>query len=144
MVLSIIQMPLPPSAADWTRFKRLMGAGRAGLEIDVRYNTDMLNLITPPSCSPSACQTREGIRRDHDQIVGSSKTRREASKWTDFVAFQGVDFVTVSEYPGTFGSFGHRNKRQELCGKNTLCPPITVVQKVPTYKSSVYQHLRLR
>jgi hypothetical protein len=137
-------MPLPPSAADWTRFKRLMGAGRAGLEIDVRNDIDLLNVITPPSCSPSACQSRAGIRRDHDQIVGSSKTRREASRWTDSIAFQGVDFVTISEYPGIFGSFGRQRKRQELCGENTLCPPVTVVRKVPTYKSSLYQHLRLR
>ena len=137
-------MPLPPSAADWTRFKRLIEAERAGRKIDVRHNTDMLNVVTPPKCSPSACQSRAGIRRDQDPISGSTKTRREASKWTDYIAAQGADFVTVSEYPGRNNSFGRQHKRQEICGENRVCPPITVVRKVPTYKSSLYQHLRLR
>lgn len=136
-------MPLPPSAADWTRFKRLIGSDRSGREIDVRRNFDTIGLMTPSSCSPSVCQIRAGIRRDQDRIVGASRTRREASKWTDFVAAQSADFVTVSQYPGRNASFGRLHKRQEICGENRVCPPISIVRKVPTYKSSTYQHSRI-
>jgi len=140
---------MPPSASDFTRFKRLTGAGSDGLfRIDVVHNTDMQNFQTPSSCAATGCSSRATIRRDQDQAVGMGRTRREASKWTDFVASQQADFVTVSQIPGLYGSYGRQLTESSLCGgvnaNGYPCPPSSLLRTGPGIKkSAVYQHLRI-
>jgi hypothetical protein len=129
-------MPLPPSAADWTRFQKL----RQSLmyEADLLTNKDIISVVTPPGCTP--CSSRAGVRRDQDSIAGSSKTRREASKWIDYKAGILTDFVTVQEYPG---AFGRKQMRTQLCASNAACVTTVLNPRVGVLRSSVYQHSRI-
>jgi len=129
---------MPPSAADWTRFKRLVGTGRAGRAIDVVTNTDVQS---PPTLVSSA---RDGFRPDQGRYGGIGRTRREASKWTDFVASQQADFITVSSNPGgPFGSFGRRLTRTQLCSGDDICTVSSLQIKPGPLRSSIYQHSRI-
>ena len=131
-------MPMPASASDWTRYKRLVGAGRAGRVIDVVGNTDVQS---PQRLISSA---RDGFRPDQDRYGGLGRTRREASKWTDYVASQQADFITVSQYSGVFGSFGRRLTQIRVCGDGVVCPPSsTLPTKVGIRTSAVYQRSRI-
>lgn len=132
-------MPMPASASDWTRFKKLVGAGRAGLEIDVLGNTDVQS---PQRFMSSA---RNGFRPDQDRYGGLGRTRREASKWTDYVAARRADIITVSAHAGSpFGSFGRVLTQTSLCGSNQTCPPSsTLPTKIGPLRSSIYQHYRI-
>jgi len=136
MVLSIIQMPLPPSASDWTRFKRLASVGSDYYVLIFNPNYDVLNIVSPAGCAP--CSSRAGIRRDHDQIVGTGRTRREASKWIDFVAAQQTDITTVKQ-----DGSGRQIIRQQLCDGQTCPPPSVLRTKVGVLRSAVYQHSRI-
>ena len=138
-------MPMPPSAADWTRFRRIFGAGNDVLRNQVTPGIDVINRVTPPSCaSPGGCSVRAGVRRDQDQVVGSSKIRHQASKWTDAIAAQRADIVTVSEHAGApFGSFGRQLTRTQICGENGICTVSTLPTKVGPLRSSIYQHSRI-
>jgi hypothetical protein len=79
-------MPLPPSAADWIRLKRLRNT--TGYSNTIAANKDVLNKVTRGNpFNPDTYQSR---------AVGSSKTRREASKWTDFVASQHENYIQKS------------------------------------------------
>ena len=137
-------MPLPPSASDWTRFQKL----RQSLiyESLIEGRIDVIGVVTPSGCTP--CSSRAGIRRDQDPIVGSSKTRREASKWIDFIASQQADFVTVqqtpiSTTPGSYGSFGRQLLRSQICSNVTKCVQGVLPTKVGILNSAVYQHSRI-
>ena len=136
-------MPLPPSAADWTRLQKLKRAftygtpGAAGA-IDLVNNTDLNNLQTPTACVP--CSSRAGIRRDQDQVVGSSKTRREASKWIDYKAAAQLDFVTGME---NGVSTRPEQMRTQLCGSGEACVTSVLRTKVGILRSAVYQHSRI-
>jgi hypothetical protein len=132
-------MPLPPSASDWTRFQKL----RQSLTYEnvIQSGIDIVGVVTPAGCTP--CSSRAGIRRDQDAIAGSSKTRREASKWIDFIASRQADFITVHQYPGVFGSFGRPLVRTQLCSNNTRCLQSVLPTKVGVLKSAVYQHSRI-
>jgi hypothetical protein len=136
-------MPLPPSAADWTRFQKLRGAftygtpGAAGA-IDLVNNSDLNNVQTPPGCNP--CTSRAGTRRDLDRIAGTSKTRREASKWIDYKAAAQFDFVTGREQAG---SRNHEQIRTQLCGGGVPCVSSVLKSNVGILKSAVYQHSRI-
>jgi hypothetical protein len=77
-------MPLPLSAGDWIRMKRLVGGNRYQAEKD----KDITNVALPADSVRPFPLTRD---------VGSSKTRREASKWTDYVASLGQDYTLKSE-----------------------------------------------
>ena len=78
-------MPLMSmSSADWIRLKRLKG----GSQYTEQPGKDIVNVslkVTPPFPFP--------VRRD----VGSSNTRRETSKWIDFVASQSADYILNKE-----------------------------------------------
>jgi hypothetical protein len=133
-------MPMPPSASDWTRFKRLAGALR-----NPEYSgAPIVNRVTPPRCATAGgCSVRAGVRRDQDQVVGSTKIRHEASKWTDILAGVSADIVTVSAHPGSpFGSFGRRLTRTQLCTGNTSCVT-TLPTKIGPLRSTIYQHSRI-
>ena len=138
-------MPLPPSAADWTRFKKLNAVSTYNTTL--ASNADINNLQTPVSCASSGCSSRAGIRRDQDQVVGLGRTRREASKWTDFVASQQADFITITEIPlgrAGFGSFGRQLNRTQICAAGTRCVYTSPFQtESGIRKSAVYQHSRI-
>lgn len=134
-------MPLPPSAADWIRFKKL-SASRLSVPYSLLYNRDITNVQSPDACV-SGCQSRAGIRRDQDAIVGTGKTRREASKWIDYIAANRTDFVTVAQHAGPYGSFGRQLTRQPICENNQTCPGASIINKLPVYKSGIYQHSRI-
>jgi hypothetical protein len=136
-------MPLPPSAADWTRLQKLKRAftygthGAAGA-IDLVNNTDLYNRQTPAGCVP--CSSRPGIRRDQDRTVGSSKTRREASKWIDYKAAAQADFVTEREQDR---SKNIEHIRTQLCGSGVRCVTSVLRSRAGILKSAVYQHSRI-
>jgi hypothetical protein len=134
-------MPLPPSAADWIRFKKL-SASRLSVPYSIYFNLDITNVRSPGACV-SSCQSRAGIRRDQDFTVGTGKTRREASKWTDYIAANRTDFVTVSQHAGPHGSFGRQLIEQPICRSTQVCPTPTAIKKLPVYKSAIYQHSRI-
>ena len=102
------------SAGDWSRIKRLQKATSyaSALETDV----DIINQVSPPSC-PVGSSSWPHRRTDRDRIAGSSKTRRETSKWIDFVASQRQDYVLRSE-GSTCETTGGGIKRT----LTTLCP----------------------
>ena len=136
-------MPLPPSAADWTRFQKLKSSLTYGVPtapgaIDLINNTDLNNRQTPTACVP--CSSRAGIRRDQDPVVGSSKTRREASKWIDYKAAVQLDFVTAREN-GT--SKTPEQIRTQLCASEERCRKTVLKTKVGILRSAVYQHSRI-
>jgi hypothetical protein len=136
-------MPLPPSAADWTRLQKLKRAFTYGTPgapgaIDLVGNTDLNSVQTPTACDP--CSSRAGIRRDQDQVVGSSKTRREASKWIDYKAAAQLDFVTGRE---NGRSTRPEQMRTQLCGEGVQCATSLLRTKVGILKSAVYQHSRI-
>lgn len=90
-------MPMPPSASDWTRLKRLVRAGRAGLDIDVVGNTDLQSPQKPISSA------RDGFRPDQDRYGGIGRTRREASRWTDAILLNmliSLPFLKYQEHIG--------------------------------------------
>jgi hypothetical protein len=110
-------MPLPPSASDWTRFKKLNSA--VGYGSQVLYDLDIRGVVTPGSCNP-CLSNRQAVRTDRDRIVGSSRTRREASKWVDFVASQRTDFVTVSQIDNRNPDSRQLNRTQ-ICANGSNC-----------------------
>jgi len=133
-------MPMPPSASDWIRFKKLNAVSTYNTTI--ADNTDVINQQTPVACVP--CSSRAGIRRDQDQVVGLGKTRREASKWTDFIASQQADLITVSQIPLGQAGFARQLNRTQICASGTRCvvtSPFQTGQGI--LKSAVYQHSRI-
>ena len=136
-------MPLPPSASDWTRFQKLRGAftygtpGAAGA-IDLVTNDDLNSVETPTGCNP--CTSKAGIRRDLDRVAGSSKTRREASKWIDYKAAAQFDFVTGRQQAETKI---HQDTRTQLCGGGVPCVTSVITSRVGILKSAIYQHSRI-
>lgn len=78
------------SAGDWTRLKRLRGA--------TTYNT--VNLATNkdiyPQNAPSFLINNTSAINVFP-VVGTSKVRRTASNWTDYIASQTADYVLTSK-----------------------------------------------
>ena len=111
-------MPLPASAADWTRYKRLKGAKNYATTIS--QNNDVINNVTAGNpFNPETLQSR---------VVGSSKTRREASKWIDFIGSQHETFVRRSvNYQYSVPFTGTRLNVDKLCTcqTNVLNPKST-------------------
>jgi hypothetical protein len=119
-------MPMPASASDWIRFKKLKAS--VGYDSVVYGTEDIQNPQTLLSAS------RAG---------GMGRTRREASKWTDFTAAQQHDFITVSEFSGNFGSFGRRLNRTQLCANGTTCLTSVLNTKPGILTSATYQRSRI-
>lgn len=72
------------SAGDWVRLQRLRGA---------RSYAPSTPLIEPTPFPQLSYSPGMGVFK----VVGTSKTRRTASQWSDFVASQRGDFVTTSQ-----------------------------------------------
>lgn len=78
------------SASDWIRMKRLRGA--------TTYQTVNLNTnkdIAPPPNPQDEIHNKSAI--NVFPVVGTSKIRRPASSWTDYVASQTADYVLRSQ-----------------------------------------------
>lgn len=113
-------MPLPPSAADWTRIKRIRQS--TAYANTIAANKDVINTVT--AANPFHPETQQS------RVVGSSKTRREASKWVDFVASQNESFVQKSvnyQYSAPSAFTGTRFVVTNLCDcvTTTLAPKTT-------------------
>jgi len=126
-------MPLPPSAADWTRFQKLRQISNPN------YKDTTKNVVTPPGCNP--CSSRAGIRRDQDPIVGSSKFRNPASSITDSIAWSRADFLTGKEH---YKSKNIEQIRTQLCASGIVCVSSILPTKVGILRSTIYQHLRIQ
>jgi hypothetical protein len=117
------------SAADWIRIKRLKG----GKLYETEKNKDITNVTTPadPFSPP----------RNISRVVGSSKTRREASKWTDYVASQSQDFKLNQEVSVPNGiSAIMKSTVTRLCD----CTVSTFVpRRTGCLKCNPAQHLRM-
>ena len=100
----------------------------------------------PPSASDwTRVKNLQQVSRVNKNF-GSSNVRNPASYETDRIAASKFDFTFVSEIPvkagsDSFGSFGREIKVES---SRCISCNITPLQKHPTYKSSLYQHLRLR
>ena len=127
------------SAADWVRIQRLKSSvNYVKNDIDLVANTDLRNVVSPHS-DPFNPETK--ISR----VVGSSKTRRETSKWTDYIASVNADYITVGQtnqvYPAlNTGRSGRELNRSRVC---TSCVPTKFDTKVGPLRSTRYQHLRI-
>jgi hypothetical protein len=75
------------SAGDWVRLQRLQGAKAYAATLS--SNKD----IAPP---PTPQQPYNSAIHVHP-VVGTSKIRRPASLWTDYMASQSADFVLQSQ-----------------------------------------------
>jgi hypothetical protein len=120
------------SSSDWTRIQRLRQAKTYATTI--AENKDVINKVTRGN--PFNPQT------DISRAVGSSKTRRDASRWTDFVASQHETYTLKSSgytytTPGSF--VGTRNRHVTLCS----CTTAIVNSKRTGCKCNIAQHLRM-
>ena len=125
------------SAGDWVRIQRLKGSVNYAKGALVS-NVDVKNPVSPKS-NPFNPTT------DISRVVGSSKTRRETSKWTDYIAATHADYITFGEtnqtYPAlTTARSGRQLNRSRIC---TSCVPTVLNTKVGKLQSSRYQHLRM-
>ena len=92
------------SAGDWTRIKRLKGARTSGKT----YTGANSNLTFVGDLSSNVdISPTEAAQQPYGKALlipyaaaGTSKTLRPASKWTDFIASQHVDFVTNGQTIG--------------------------------------------
>ncbi len=73
------------SAGDWIRLKRLQGSRE--------YQNDKPNDVINP---PPVRLEGETARRVYTEF-GTSKTRRPASFWTDYIASQKMDYVLENQ-----------------------------------------------
>jgi hypothetical protein len=124
-------MPLSLSSSDWTRIQRLKAASIYGRPTTgtVATNEDVTNPLTTPN-SP-----------------GTSKTRREASKWTDYVASRNQDYTLKSSNYSTPSFIGTRNTLVKLnCNCGTITGANTSVPNsklAGCSKCNLAQHLRM-
>ena len=132
------------SAADWVRIKRLRGATNyvtdktSNLTFAAHADTD--GIVSPPGCSVGNVGP---IRRtDNSRIVGSSRIRREASKWIDYRASQVQDYTLYKEATqcATCG-LGSFVTRTTLCNCTTARLPTKVGPLLS--RNPVGQHLRM-
>lgn len=102
------------SAGDWVRLQRLRQA-RTYRTVNLATNKDIAP-ITARQISPSLSGAI-----NVSNVVGTSKIRRTASNWTDFVASQTADYVLSGQRLGTNGIpiTGVVNSVTRLCSCTT-------------------------
>jgi hypothetical protein len=114
------------SAGDWTRIKRLRGA-TTYVSVNLATNED----IAPPVNPQLGYSAAFLIPR----VVGTSKIRRTASSWTDFVASQKADYILRAQ--------NLTNPNAKSLTLTTLCNCTTTAITVKTTgcsKCGVYTH----
>lgn len=110
------------SAGDWVRLQRLRGARANGYS-----NTSTSGVLTstsaifnkdvvPPQMIQQPIHNTNAAIHVYP-IVGTSKIRRPASNWTDYVASQTADYVLSSQAANTGTSV--KNAQTKLCSCTT-------------------------
>jgi len=112
-------MPMSLSAGDWVRIQRLKSVRTYAT--DIRTKKDIVSHVT--AANPSNPPT------NISRVVGSSKTRREASKYTDYIASQHETYILQNENSSNGNAttgFGIQNNVILLCNcsKSVLNPKI--------------------
>lgn len=120
------------SAGDWIRLKRLRGA-RTYNSVNLTTNKD----IVPPQ--PTQFEIHNYSAISVYPVVGTSKIRRTASNWTDYIASQTADYVLTSQASTTNPSIS--NTVIKLCN---CSPPNYSVKKTDQCRScNVFTHVRI-
>lgn len=112
------------SAGDWIRIKRLEGARR--------YEMDK-PLDIAPVMNP---QLPYNKAMNIAPIVGTSRIRRTASSWSDYIASQNTDYILESGVAGTKTLTGIKIK---LCD----CGPFSINKVGACLKCGKFVHKRL-
>ena len=108
------------SASDWIRIKRLQGAranaysytsGNLSVDGVLTTNKD----IAPQNAAQILIHNNSAI--NVFDAVGTSRIRRPASNWTDYVASQTADYVLSSQNAPNATSV--KNTATKLCGCTT-------------------------
>jgi hypothetical protein len=120
------------SAGDWVRLKRLRGA-KTYVTVNLNTSKDIAP-TTVPQFIPGLNGAINVFR-----TVGTSKVRRTASSWTDYVASQTADFVLTSQAATTSTSV--TNTVTKLCDCAT--PPYSVKKLGICTKCNVTTHVRI-
>ncbi len=120
------------SAGDWVRLKRLQGA-RTYSSVNLSTNKD----IAPQPANQFEIHNSSPILVY--PVVGTSKIRRTASNWTDYIASQTADFVLTSQSSTTSPSI--RNTVTKLC--NCATPSYSVKKLGICTKCNVTTHVRI-
>lgn len=119
------------SAGDWVRLKRLRGA-KTYATVNLGTNKD----IVPPQFPQ---QYYLGGAINVFSTTGTSKTRRTASNWTDYIASQTADYVLTSQASTTSPSVA--NTVTKLC--NCSAPNYSVKKLGICTKCNVTTHVRI-
>ena len=109
---------MPLSAGDWTRIKRVTGArdyGSPSFGV-IATKKDVTNVASPANLSSTG--------ESHSRVVGSSRIRREASKWTDHVASRAQGYVLSSESLNTTTNLARGLSQNTLVNINCNCRKI--------------------
>lgn len=119
------------SAGDWVRLKRLQGAKT--------YNS--VNLTTNKDISPTQFpqQYYLGGAINVFSTTGTSKIRRTASSWTDYIASQTADYVLTSQASTTSPSV--TNSVTKLC--DCAAPSYSAKKLGICTKCNVTTHVRI-
>jgi len=130
------------SAGDWIRLQRLKGARSNGYSNSSTngvltasspiYNKD----IAPPNSSQFLIHNTSAI--NVFEVVGTSKIRRPASNWTDYIASQSADFVLSRE--SALNTTSITNTVTKLCSCNAT--PLTTKTGICT-KCNATTHVRI-
>jgi len=119
------------SAGDWVRLKRLRGA-KTYNSVNLTTNKD----IVPPSFPQ---QYYLGGAINVFSTTGTSKIRRTASNYTDYIASQTADYVLTSQASNTNPSV--TNSVTKLCDCAT--PTYSVKKLGICTKCNVTTHVRI-
>ncbi len=120
------------SAGDWIRLKRLRGA-KTYSSVNLSTNKD----IVPPQ--PNQFEIHNTSPINVFPVVGTSKIRRTASSWTDYIASQTADYVLTSQGSSTNPSV--TNTVTKLCSCSV---PTYSVNKIGNCgKCNLTTHVRI-
>lgn len=132
------------SAGDWIRLKRLRGSRQNGYSNGSTsgvltpsssiYNKD----IVPPQSNQFEIHNYSAI--SVYPVVGTSKIRRTASNWTDYIASQTADYVLTSQASTTSPSV--TNTVTKLCSCSAPSYSVKKANGVCT-KCNVTTHVRI-
>jgi len=126
------------SAGDWVRLQRL----RHNRAYYVNSQTTVANSVVGSNkdIAPApAVQFDQHLNSAINvfSVVGTSKIRRTASNWIDFVASQTADYVLPSQ--AAINATSVRNTQTRLCS----CTATTVATKVGPCTACGYSRLRM-
>ena len=101
------------SASDWIRMKRLKGA-TTYRSVNLTTNKD----IAPPQSLQIETHNNSAI--NVFPVTGTSKIRRPASSWTDYIASQTADYVTSAQAATTGTSIANTIRKVCTCTTTAL------------------------